>query len=79
MYLLYQFIGGVMRKGRRGSVGMQHVVGIAVGVGLFVLLPVFVVTGAFECAGTAPGLHCAIAKLAFDSTPPAGLQQAKVR
>jgi hypothetical protein len=60
---------------------MQHVVGIAVGVGLFVLLPVFFITGAFECAGTAPGLHCAIAKLAFNGTPSTSIQQlqAKIR
>jgi hypothetical protein len=55
------------------------VVGIAVGVGLFVLLPIFLVTGAFECAGSAPGLHCTIAKLAFDGTPSASVQQLQAR
>jgi hypothetical protein len=60
---------------------MQHVVGMVVGVSLFVLLPVFLITGAFECAGAAPGLYCTLTKLAFDGPSSSNIQQlqAKIR
>jgi hypothetical protein len=33
---------------------------------LFVLLPVFMIAGALDCASTKPGLHCTIVQFAFE-------------
>ena len=54
---------------RNRSVVSDQWVGVVVATVLFVLLPVFMITGALDCISEKPGLYCSIVQLAFDNAP----------
>ncbi|MGA8971316.1 MAG: hypothetical protein WB499_19050 [Pseudolabrys sp.] len=58
---------------RRRSVVSDQLVGVVVATALFVLLPAFMIAGAFDCISANPGLHCAIVQFAFDDAPSSGV------
>ncbi|MFZ1948471.1 MAG: hypothetical protein WB390_20080 [Pseudolabrys sp.] len=67
---------------RNRSVVSDQWVGVVVATALFVLLPVFTITGALDCISEKPGLHCSIVQFAFDDAPSSGalpLRQAQAQ
>jgi hypothetical protein len=51
----------------RGRWMQRHrLIGVVLGVTLFVLLPAFFVMGAVDCTRTNPGFFCSIVRFVFD-------------
>jgi hypothetical protein len=51
---------------RRRWMRGHRLVGVVLGVTLFVLLPLLFIVGAIDCTRADPGLICSIVRLAFD-------------
>jgi hypothetical protein len=47
----------------------HRLVGVVLGVTLFVLLPMLFIIGAIDCTRADPGPFCSIVRLAFDDGP----------